>query len=66
MLEAEDILNSRIQKIDGQQANGNFNNVWQQQYNRQLTLSVTYNFGNQKLKKARNVEEANSAIKSRL
>lgn len=66
MIEGTDLLNTNKEVIKGIQPNGNFNNVSNNEYNRQLNLSVTYTFGNQKLKKAREVDSPNSAIKSRM
>ncbi|MGV0827908.1 outer membrane beta-barrel protein [Empedobacter brevis] len=66
MFEAYDLFNTNITTINGKQENGNFNNVWQQSYNREFSISLSYKFGNQKLKKSRQIDEANSTIKSRL
>ncbi|WP_276682648.1 outer membrane beta-barrel family protein [Empedobacter brevis] len=66
MFEAYDLFNTNITTINGKQENGNFNNVLQQSYNREFSISLSYKFGNQKLKKSRQIDEANSTIKSRL
>ena len=66
MFEAYDLLNTNVTTINGKQENGSFNNVWQNQYNREFSVSLSYKFGNQKLKKSRQIDEANSTIKSRL
>lgn len=66
MFEAYDLFNTNITTINGKQENRNFNNVWQQSYNREFSISLSYKFGNQKLKKSRQIDEANSTIKSRL
>ncbi|NIF05330.1 TonB-dependent receptor [Chryseobacterium sp. Tr-659] len=60
-----DILNTNIVKIEDYQDNGNYNYIHQNRYNRSLTVSLTYNFGNQKVKKVRDIEGASDAIKSR-
>ncbi|MCP1298355.1 TonB-dependent receptor [Chryseobacterium sp. S0630] len=60
-----DVLNTNIVKIEDFQENGNYNYVHQNRYNRSLTVSLTYNFGNQKVKKVRDIEGASDAIKSR-
>ncbi|WP_185288842.1 TonB-dependent receptor domain-containing protein [Chryseobacterium lactis] len=60
-----DILNTNIIKIEDYQANGNYNYIHQNRYNRSFTISLTYNFGNQKVKKVRDIEGASDSIKSR-
>ena len=65
LVEVNDILNSNIDDIRTTQANGSYNSVRSFKYGRELNINVTYNFGNQKLKKAREVKSANDAIKSR-
>ncbi|WP_126653360.1 TonB-dependent receptor domain-containing protein [Chryseobacterium aureum] len=60
-----DILNTNIVKIEDFQENGNYNYIHQNRYNRSITVSLTYNFGNQKVKKVRDIEGASDAIKSR-
>lgn len=63
---ARDILRTNIVKITDTQSTGNYNNIYQIQYdNRSITATITYNFGNQKLKKVRNVEGASDDIKNR-
>ncbi|MGH1519091.1 TonB-dependent receptor domain-containing protein [Chryseobacterium sp. JK1] len=62
---ANDILNTNVIKIEDQQDNGNYNYIHQNRYNRNVMVSVTYNFGNQKVKKVRDIEGASDAIKSR-
>jgi len=65
LLEGRDLFNSNFERIKGTQPDGSFNNVKSHNYRRQLNLKITYTFGNQKLKKAREVDAANSSIKSR-
>ncbi|AYZ14888.1 TonB-dependent receptor [Chryseobacterium arthrosphaerae] len=60
-----DILNTNIVKIEDYQANGNYNYIHQNRYNRSVTVSLTYNFGNKKVKKVRDIEGASDSIKSR-
>lgn len=66
LLEAEDIFHTQIEKIYGIQADGYYNNITSDEYNNQFTLKITYNFGNKKLKKAREVDTLDSTIKGRL
>ena len=66
MLEIEDILRTNIEKITGAQSDGYYNNIENDDFNRQLNVKLTYNFGNQKLKKAREVDAINSTMKGRL
>ncbi|REC49134.1 outer membrane beta-barrel family protein [Chryseobacterium pennipullorum] len=62
---ANDILNTNIVKIEDFQENGNYNYIHQNRYNRNVMVSLTYNFGNQKVKKVRDIEGASDSIKSR-
>ncbi|MBT2622038.1 TonB-dependent receptor [Chryseobacterium sp. ISL-6] len=64
-LNVNDVLKTNIVEIEDYQANGNYNYVRNDQYRRGMTLSITYNFGNQKVKKVRDIEGASDAIKSR-
>lgn len=66
MIEGTDLFDMNREIIEGMQPNGDFNNVSNYEYNRQINVIVTYTFGNQKLKKAREVDSANSSIKSRM
>lgn len=65
LVEVNDIFNSNIDDIRTAQAKGSYNTVRSFKYGRELNINVTYNFGNQKLKKAREVKSANDAIRSR-
>ncbi|MFC4685910.1 hypothetical protein ACFO4P_03080 [Epilithonimonas pallida] len=65
LVEFNDIFNQNIDDIRTIQAKGSYNTVRNFQYRRELNINVTYNFGNQKLKKAREVKSANDAIRSR-
>lgn len=64
-INANDILNTNIIKIEDQQDNGNYNYIHQNRYNRNVMISMTYNFGNQKVKKVRDIEGASDSIKNR-
>ncbi|WP_210148758.1 TonB-dependent receptor domain-containing protein [Chryseobacterium scophthalmum] len=64
-LNLTDVLRTNIVEIEDYQANGNYNYVRNDQFRRGGTFSITYNFGNQKVKKVRNIEGASDAIKSR-
>lgn len=65
IVEGNDLFNTNIEIIRGVQPNGNYNNVRNYSYRREINFKLTYTFGNQKLKKAREVDAANSSIKSR-
>lgn len=64
-LNLTDVLRTNIVEIEDYQANGNYNYVRNDQFRRGGTFSITYNFGNQKVKKVRSIEGASDAIKSR-
>ncbi|MDV3627468.1 TonB-dependent receptor [Elizabethkingia anophelis] len=64
-LEVRDLLRTNKVVITDPQSNGNFNYVNQNGYQQQLELFITYNFGNKKVKKMRDIESANDAIKNR-
>ena len=64
-LELRDVLKTNKIIINDVQASGKFNSIDQYQDSRRATLAITYNFGNQKIKKARNIEGAASDIKNR-
>ncbi|MCX8525166.1 outer membrane beta-barrel family protein [Chryseobacterium formosus] len=64
-LNITDVLRTNIVEIEDYQANGNYNYVRNDQFRRGGTFSITYNFGNQKVKKVRDIEGASDAIKSR-
>lgn len=64
-LNLNDVLKTNIVEIEDYQANGNYNYVRNDQFRRGGTFSITYNFGNQKVKKVRDIEGASDAIKSR-
>ncbi|WP_144283656.1 TonB-dependent receptor domain-containing protein [Chryseobacterium echinoideorum] len=64
-LNLNDVLRTNIVEIEDYQANGNYNYVRNDQFRRGGTFSITYNFGNQKVKKVRNIEGASDDIKNR-
>lgn len=64
-LQTFDVLKTMKIVIDDQQSNGNFNYINQYQFSRRLSLSITYNFGNQKVQKTRDIEGAANDIKNR-
>ncbi len=61
----DDVLNTNKIIVEDYQKNGNYNYVNQTQYNRGVELTIVYNFGNQKVKKVRNIDSADKDIKSR-
>lgn len=63
--EGNDIFNQSFYRVNGVQPNGKYNNITNFSYPRLISIGVTYNFGNQKLKKAREMKSANDAVKSR-
>jgi len=64
-LEVYDILKTNKVVITDYQDNGNFNYINQNQYNQGLNFSVTYNFGNKKVQKIRDISSADKDIKNR-
>lgn len=60
-----DILRTNVVEIEDYQSNGNYNYIKNDMYRRNITVSLTYNFGNKKVKKVREIESASDAIKSR-
>ncbi len=64
-LQGKDLLGTNVVKLENTQSNGNYNYVMNDQYSRSVEFSVTYNFGNKKVKKVREINEASSDIKSR-
>lgn len=63
--EVSDLFNQSFYRVKGVQPNGTYNNITNFNYPRLFSIGVTYNFGNQKLKKAREMKSANDAVKSR-
>lgn len=60
-----DVLNTNKVVITDMQANGNYNYVNQNQFNNGFDLTIVYNFGNQKVKKIRDLNSATDDIKGR-
>ena len=64
-LNMEDVLDTYTILIQDNQENGNYNYVDQNPYKGGFDFSIVYNFGNQKVKKVRNIDSADKEIKSR-
>lgn len=60
-----DALKTNLVEIEDYQPNGNYNYINQNRYNQSLELTIVYNFGNQKVKKVRDIDSADKDIKSR-
>ena len=60
-----DILKTNIVEVEDYQENGNYNYVQNNMYRQSVGASIVYSFGNQKVKKVRNIESASDEIKSR-
>ena len=60
-----DLLRMNVIEIDDTQTSGSYNYVKNDSYRRNITFGVTYNFGNQKVKKVRDIDSAADDIKSR-
>ena len=60
-----DVLRTNVVEIEDYQDNGNYNYIKNDMYRRNFTVSITYNFGNQKVKKVRDIDAASDAIKNR-
>lgn len=64
-LDLKDVLRTNVIKLDNTQSNGNYNYVMNDQFARAVEFSITYNFGNKKVKKVRQIDDASKDIKSR-
>ncbi|MNK58331.1 hypothetical protein D3C87_774020 [compost metagenome] len=64
-VDVRDVLRTNVVEIEDHQANGNYNYIKNDQYRRGVMVSLTYNFGNNKVKKVRDIESASDAIKNR-
>lgn len=64
-LDVKDIFKTRKNTISSVQENGDFNYINQYQNTRKAILSVTYNFGNKKVKRMRKIKTATESIKNR-
>ncbi|MFC5874522.1 Outer membrane receptor proteins, mostly Fe transport [Chryseobacterium arachidis] len=60
-----DVLRTNVVEIEDYQDNGNYNYIKNDMYRRSVSVSITYSFGNQKVKKVRDIEAASDAIKNR-
>ncbi len=60
-----DIFRTNIVKISDYQTTGNYNTVHNDGYRQSGGVSIVYNFGNQKVKKVREINDASSDVKSR-
>lgn len=60
-----DVLRTNVVEIEDYQDNGNYNYIKNDMYRRNVTVSLTYSFGNSKVKKVRDIEAASDAIKNR-
>ena len=64
-VDVRDVLRTNVVEIEDYQANGNYNYIKNDQFRRGVMVSLTYNFGNNKVKKVRDIESASDAIKNR-
>jgi iron complex outermembrane receptor protein len=65
-LEINDILKTnKVEISDYSQASGNYNYINQNQYNQYINFNITYNFGNKKVQKIRDISSADKDIKNR-
>lgn len=64
-VDLDDVLNTQLISVTDYQKNGNYNNISQDRYTRSVKLTMVYNFGNQKVKKVRDIDSADKDIKNR-
>lgn len=64
-LDVKDILRTNVVEIEDYQENGNYNYIKNDMYRQSVMFSLTYSFGNQKVKKVRNIDNAADEIKNR-
>jgi len=64
-LDVNDLLKTYVIEVEDYQDSGNYNYVRNDLYRRGVTLGITYNFGNQKVKKLRDIKAATDAIEER-
>ena len=64
-LDLDDVLNTKKIIVNDVQDNGNYNTIDQNRYTRGVKLTMVYNFGNQKVKKVRDIDSADKDIKNR-
>jgi len=65
MLNVNDVLRTNIVEVEDFQKNGNYNYVKNDGYRQNVGVSIVYNFGNKKVKKVRDINDASSDVKSR-
>jgi len=65
-VEINDILKTnKVEISDYSQADGKYNYINQNQYNQYINFNITYNFGNKKVQKIRDIDSADKDIKNR-
>ncbi len=65
-VEINDILKTnKVVISDNSQADGKYNYINQNQYNQYINFNITYNFGNKKVQKIRDISSADKDIKNR-
>ncbi|AYO58423.1 TonB-dependent receptor [Chryseobacterium sp. 6424] len=64
-LSVNDVLRTNIIEITDVQDNGNYNAIRNDMYRQSVGASIVYNFGNKKVKKVRDINDASSDVKSR-
>lgn len=64
-LSVNDVLRTNVIEITDVQDNGNYNAVKNDMYRQSIGASIVYNFGNKKVKKVRDINDASSDVKSR-
>ena len=60
-----DVLRTNVVEIEDFQENGNYNYVKNDSYRQNIGVSIVYSFGNKKVKKVRDINDASSDVKSR-
>lgn len=60
-----DVLRTNVVEIEDFQENGNYNYVMNDSYRQNVGVSIVYSFGNKKVKKVRDINDASSDVKSR-
>ncbi|SFI15638.1 TonB-dependent receptor domain-containing protein [Halpernia frigidisoli] len=65
MVELNDVFGKNRENFKEVQNTGFFNSVDQNRHNKNVSVKITYNFGNKKVEKIRKTESANSSIKDR-
>jgi len=60
-----DVFRTNVVEVNDRQANGNFNYILNDTYRQNFGATIVYNFGNKKVKKVRDIEDASKDVKSR-